>query len=164
MASNISFTWKSKPGIGIILLLIGWTIIFQVIPIIHTFDILNFGKNLDEQIIILSGILVTTVCLVALIGSSLENLYPESEIYSEGLIKVTLLLFIVLICYEFGYLMAVPFLGALSPFLQIKLIANLDAITSYVVSILFALVLPGIFWGITEIIPEMTFLRRNKSS
>jgi hypothetical protein len=164
MASQISFTWKSKQGIGIILSLIGWTIIFQIIPIIHTFDVLNFGVNFDEQLIIVTGMFLTTVCLVALIGSSLENLYSESEMYSEGLAKVTLLLFIIMICYEVGYLLAVPFLGALSPFLQIDLIANLEGLTAYVVSILLALALPAMFWGVTEVIPDTNILRRRKIS
>ncbi|OLS23730.1 MAG: hypothetical protein HeimC3_23730 [Candidatus Heimdallarchaeota archaeon LC_3] len=164
MLSQVSFTWKSKQGIGILFLLIGWTIIFQVIPVIHTIDVLNFGNNFDEQLIIFSGIFLTTVFLVAIIGSSLENLYSDSEMYSEGLVKVTLLLFIIMICYEVGYLFAVPFLGVLSPFLQIDIIADLEGISAYVVSILLALILPALFWGISETIPESNILRRKKSS
>ncbi|MHA1991229.1 MAG: hypothetical protein ACW981_07790 [Candidatus Hodarchaeales archaeon] len=153
MSSQVLFTWRSNQGIGILVSLVGWSLLFQVIPIIHAFEVLNFGSNLNEQIIILTSILLTSVILTALISSILENLSSEDELYSKGLGNFTFPLVIILGFYEFGYLFALPIMEFLSPFLSLDIISQLSGINAYIASVVISLTLTGIVWGISEFLP-----------
>jgi hypothetical protein len=154
MSSQVLFTWRSNQGIGILVSLIGWSLLFQVIPIIHAFEILNFGSNPNEQIIMLTSIILTTVILTALISSILENLSSEDELYSKGLSNFTFPLIIILVFYELGYLFALPIMEFLSPFLSLDIISQLSGIDAYITSVIISLALTGIVWGISEIFPK----------
>ena len=152
MASQIRFSWGSNQGLGLLASLIGWSLLFQIIPVFHVFTILNLGNTFNEQIIIVFVVILTTVTLTALTASILENLSTEDEMYSQGLIKVTFILFIVMITYEIGYLLAIPIMDFLSPFLGIEFIAGLEGLNAYISSLVISLVFPGLIWGISETI------------
>ncbi|MFW9929947.1 MAG: hypothetical protein ACFFD1_11195 [Candidatus Thorarchaeota archaeon] len=150
MSMSLNISWKSKQGLTFIFLTLGWSIIFQIIPTLDTFNVMNFGKTNEESLIIIIGLIFAIVSLMSINISTVENFSSENNI-SDNLAKLTIILFITMIAYEVGFVFAVPIIEASLPFINPNLLSTTTPPFSFVVSIVIGICFSASIWVISEI-------------
>ena len=148
--SQISFSWSSHQGYGLLLSIVGYSIILQTVPIYHLGIILKL--NIDSLWLPLLGVFIFTVCtLSALMSSILENW--EKDLYKNGIFKLHLILIPIIFLFLLGYLWTVPFLNFIAPFANVTALGTITGLYAYIADTSGALICVGILWSISEAIP-----------
>lgn len=156
MYQQLEIGWKSKNGIGFLLVLWGWSLIFQIIPTIHVFQVIGFGFEFKDFVVVISLFLSTSIILMSLIAATLDNLYETNQILTRGFRKATTWILFLGLMYEIGYLLAMPVIFVLDPVVSVPLISSIktNPLVSFVISLLSGLAFAFVIEGITELLPE----------
>jgi hypothetical protein len=152
--AQIAFSWQTKKGLGILILIGGWALIFQVIPIYHALNFLNIGQNATDWLPLSGTVLLFVILLTALISTILENWGEQSKLYQEGLTQVHILIVPVLVVYTVGYLIAIPVFDILAPFVQQDILRNLTGWVGFLASLIIGTLLIIALWLFSEAFPK----------
>lgn len=147
--SQITFTWRSQRGIGILVLICGWTLLLQLIPLYHAFHILKVGSINENWLIYLASGLIQTVLLVAFLSSTLEN-WSKNSLYEKGIFNIHKLVIPVMILFGLTYLWSEPFWKAIAPFINFDLIEYLEVEALFLINIILACLMVGVIWALSE--------------
>ena len=145
--SKLQFSWKNQKGYGLALLFFGWSLIIQIPAFYQNYLIIKVPASTNDWMLFIAAIILTTVILGSLISSTFENLFDPFESTLNNAHTVVVASFFI---FYFFYLLAVPFVQALEPFLTLPTQIPISGWGEFMFSILSGLFGTAILWYATE--------------
>lgn len=147
--AQIQFSWNTQKSLGLLLILFGWALSFQFIPLYHSFEVLGLGGSENDWMVYLGVLLSMSVVLTFFMGSIYENFFDASN-SNNAIINIHTVVIFAYILFLIGFSSAIPFLQALEPVFGLNEIASIDGWVEYLFSQISALFLVIVFWLISE--------------
>ena len=142
--------WGTSNGIALLLSFFGFILLLQIIPLFNLINDLHLGSNTNDWIPIAGTLIfvgVTTACIIATI---VENWKVLNDAKFEAILRILVLFIPVLIVFEAGYLVAIPFTEFLSPFVGQSFLQNISGWPAFVLAEIVAMCAVGSIWLISE--------------
>lgn len=132
MSAKVKFSWKNQKGIGMALIFLGWAIIFQIPAFIHSFLIFNLTSIMSDVYLYLGIFFILTPVLGGMMATIYENLYdPLADKFVN---QYTLILINFVVFYAI-YLLSVPFINTLEPYLALPIPLNISNWLAFMISV-----------------------------
>lgn len=145
--SKLQFSWKNQKGYGLALLFFGWALIIQIPAFYQNYLIIKVQSSSNDWLLFLAVIISVTVILGSLIATIFENLFDP---FDSTLINVHTVVLLSLIVFYFFYLLAVPFVDTVEPFLQLPVPITITGWTAFIFSIVTGLLGMALLWYTSE--------------
>ena len=145
--SKLQFSWKNQKGYGLALLFFGWSLIIQIPAFYQNYLIIKVPSAPNDWLLFVAVIIFTTLAIGSMISSTFENLYNPFDSTLTNAHTVVLLSFLM---FYFFYILAVPFIKTIEPFLSLPVSLPLDGWSAFILSILSGVLGMAILWYTSE--------------
>ncbi|MHA2362399.1 MAG: hypothetical protein ACXAC7_00475 [Candidatus Hodarchaeales archaeon] len=146
----ITFSWRTQKGFGLLMVLFGWALAFQILSLQHGFEILQIGTGEDDWMVFLGVIVAMSVSTAIFMASIYENFFePLDEKAIVNLHTVVLATFIIWII---GYFGGIQLVKALEPFYRESLTKEIiiEGWNEFLYSQIIGFFCVFTFWGASE--------------
>lgn len=157
--SKVQFSWNNQKGYGLVLLFFGWSLIIQIPAFYYNFLVIKVPAASNDWLIFAGTIILTTTIIGSFAATIYENLYNP---FDSTLINIHTVVLASFVVFYFFYLLTVPAINTLEPFLNLPRKIDLFGWGEYLVCIFSGLLGMAIFWYSTEY--YLQYINRRSSS
>ena len=147
--SSLQFSWNNQKGYGLTLLFFGWALILQLPAFYHIFLVIQVPATANDWLIFLGTIILVTVILGSFLATMFENLFDP---FDQTLVNAHTIVLVSFLVFYFFYVLSVPFLIALEPFLGLPTEVPLFGWGAYIISLVSGLLGVAILWYASELL------------
>lgn len=145
--SQLQFSWRNQKGYGLITLFFGWSLILQIPEFYHAYLLIDVPASGKDWLIFLGSIILVTAIIGSIMPTIFENLFDP---FKETLVGAHTTILFTFIVYYFFYVLSVPTLKAIEPFLGLPTKIVFFGWGQYLTSMICGLLGLAIFWYISE--------------
>lgn len=147
----IQFSLNNQRGYGLVVTFLGWSILFQFLPLFHATEVIGVGASFDDGMPFLAIIASVSVILMAVMATVFEKWFNAAE-YS--LLHVHSVVLVTFVLFNIGYFFGLPLFEAAEPFLGFEDPLDISGWVATGFSQISGLILVTAMWLLSERFPR----------